>query len=73
LYLLCFFIIFPKWSFGTYRFLAHLSWRVKILWKYLKIFFSRTRWPNSMKLGTIYLWVKGIQVCSNKGEVIKKM
>jgi hypothetical protein len=32
----------------------------------LKIFFFRTSWPNSIKLGTNYSWVKGIQVCSNK-------
>jgi hypothetical protein len=30
-------------------------------------FFSRTSLPNSIKLGTHYPWVKGIQVCSNKG------
>jgi hypothetical protein len=27
----------------------------------------RTSWPNSIKLGTNYPWVKGIQVCLNKG------
>ena len=43
------------------------SKRVKIHWKFLKIFFSRTNGPNSIKLGTKYPWVKGIQVCSNKG------
>ena len=32
-----------------------------------KIFFSRISWPNSIKLGTNYPWVKGIQVYSNKG------
>jgi hypothetical protein len=32
-----------------------------------KIFFSRTCRPNSIKLSTNYSWVKGIQVCSNKG------
>jgi hypothetical protein len=32
-----------------------------------KIFFSRTSRPNSMKLITNYQWVKGIQICSNKG------
>jgi hypothetical protein len=31
----------------------------------LKIFFSRTwRRSNSIKLGTHYPWVKGIQICS---------
>jgi hypothetical protein len=40
------------------------SKRVKIHWK---IFFSRTSRPISIKLGTHYPWVKGIQVCSNKG------
>jgi hypothetical protein len=43
------------------------SERVKIHWKFLKIFFSRTSWPNSIKLITHYPWVTGIQVCSNKG------
>jgi hypothetical protein len=32
-----------------------------------KKIFSRTRRPNSIKLGTNYPWAKGIQVCSNKG------
>jgi hypothetical protein len=31
------------------------------------MFFSRTSRPNSIKLCTNYPWVKGIQVCSNKG------
>jgi hypothetical protein len=31
-------------------------------------FFFRTRWPNSIKLSTNYPWVKGIQVCTNKGS-----
>jgi hypothetical protein len=35
-------------------------------WKILKIL-SRTSKPKLIKLGTNYLWVKGIQVCSNKG------
>ena len=35
------------------------------LWD-LKIFFSRTTGLISIKLGTIHLWVKGIQVCSNE-------
>jgi hypothetical protein len=39
---------------------------VKIHCKFLKIFFSRTSKQNSIKLGANYLWVKGIQVCSNK-------
>jgi hypothetical protein len=42
------------------------SKRVKIHWKSLKIF-SRTSGPKSIKLGTYHTWVKGIQVCSNKG------
>jgi hypothetical protein len=33
-----------------------------------KKFFSRTSKPNSIKLGTNYPWVKGIQFCSNKGQ-----
>jgi hypothetical protein len=39
---------------------------VKIDSKFLKIFFSRTS-QQSIKLGTNYPWVKGIQFCSNKG------
>jgi hypothetical protein len=35
--------------------------------KILKIFFSRTSRPNSIKLDTHHPCVKGIQVCSNKG------
>jgi hypothetical protein len=31
------------------------------------MFFFRTIRPKSIKLGTNYLWVKEIQVCSNKG------
>jgi hypothetical protein len=34
--------------------------------KFLKSF-SRTGRPKSIKLGTDYPWVKGIQLCSNKG------
>jgi hypothetical protein len=37
---------------------------------HLKTFFSRTTGPNSIKLGTNYLWVKGIQVCSKKGPCL---
>ena len=40
---------------------------VKIHWRNLKIFFSRTTEPISTKLGTKHPWVKGIQVCSNEG------
>jgi hypothetical protein len=40
---------------------------IKMGWGHLKIFFSRTSRPKSIKLGTNYPWVKGIQVCSNKG------
>jgi hypothetical protein len=42
------------------------SKRVKIHRKFLKIF-SRTSRPKLIKLNTNYPWVKGIQVCSNKG------
>ena len=41
---------------------------VKIHWRNLKIFFSRTTEPISTKLGTKHPWVKGIQVCSNEGS-----
>jgi hypothetical protein len=43
------------------------SKRVKIHWNVFKIFFRTSR-SNSIKLGTIYPWMKGIQVCSNKGS-----
>jgi hypothetical protein len=55
------------------------SKRVKIIWKILEIFFSRTRKTNWIRLGTNYPWMKGNQVCSNKGsgplkgEIITKM
>jgi hypothetical protein len=35
--------------------------------KIFKIFSSRTSLPNSIKLVANCPWVKGIQVCSNKG------
>jgi hypothetical protein len=41
--------------------------RVKIHWKFLKIFFSRTSRLISIKLGINHPWVKGILNCSNKG------
>ena len=34
----------------------------------LKIFFSRTIGPISTKLGTKHHWIKGIHVCSKKGQ-----
>ena len=43
----------------------------KIHWLNLKIFFSRTTEPISTKLGTKHPWVKGIQVCLNKGAFSK--
>jgi hypothetical protein len=43
------------------------SERVKIHSKFFKISFFRTSRPNSIKLGTNFPWVKGIQVYSNKG------
>ena len=42
----------------------------KIHWKNLNIFFYRTTGPISHKLSTKHPWVKGIQVCSNKGSRI---
>ena len=39
----------------------------KILWQYLKVSSSRTSVLISTKLGTMHPWVKGIQVCLNKG------
>jgi hypothetical protein len=41
---------------------------VKIHWEFFKIISSRTSPPNSIKLGTNYPWVKGIQFCSNEGQ-----
>jgi hypothetical protein len=35
--------------------------------KIFKIFFFRTNRPNSIKLGTSHPWMKGIEVCTNKG------
>jgi hypothetical protein len=43
------------------------SKQVKINCKLLKIFFSRTSRPKSIKPGINHPWVKGMQVCSNKG------
>ena len=41
--------------------------KAKIHWWNLKIFFYRTTGLISSKLGTKHPWVKGIQVCTNKG------
>ena len=53
------------------------SKRVKIHWKFLKIFFSRTSRPNSTKLGTHHPWeFKFLQIKGQvlfKGEIITKM
>jgi hypothetical protein len=35
---------------------------------HLKIFFSRTIGPILTRLGTNYLWVKVIQICSKEGD-----
>jgi hypothetical protein len=43
------------------------SKEVNIHLKFLKILFLRTSKPSSIKLSTNCLFVKGIQVCSNKG------
>jgi hypothetical protein len=43
------------------------SERVKIHWKFLKVFFSKTSGSKLIKLGTYYPWVKEIQVWTNKG------
>jgi hypothetical protein len=44
------------------------SERVNILWKFLKIFFSRTTGPILTTLGTNHPWREGIQVCSKEGN-----
>jgi hypothetical protein len=52
------------------------SVRVKIQGTFLRIFFSRTSRPKSIKLGTNYLLVKKIQIKGQalfKGEIITKM
>jgi hypothetical protein len=43
------------------------SERVKLHLIFLRIFLSRTSWPNSIICNTNYPAVKGIQVCPNKG------
>ena len=42
---------------------------VKIHWRNLEIFVSRTTEPISTKLGTKHPWVKGIQVSSNEEKL----
>jgi hypothetical protein len=37
-------------------------------WGHLKIIFSRTIGPILTRLGTIYPWVKRIQICSKEGD-----
>jgi hypothetical protein len=39
-------------------------------WGHLKIFFSRTVGPILTRLGTNHPWVKGIQICSKKGDIL---
>jgi hypothetical protein len=41
---------------------------VIIWWGHLKIFFSRTIGPILTILRTIYIWIKGIQICSKEGD-----
>ena len=41
---------------------------LKIHWRNLKIFFSRTAEPISTQLSISHPWVKRIQVCSNEGS-----
>jgi hypothetical protein len=43
--------------------------RVKVHRKFSNFLFSRPSRPNSIKLTTDYSWMKGIQVCSNKGPL----
>jgi hypothetical protein len=40
-------------------------------WKFLKIF-SRTSKPESIKFGTNYPWVNGLQVVQIKGQALFK-
>jgi hypothetical protein len=48
------------------------SKRVKIHWKFLKIFFSRTSRPNSIKLGTNCPWMREFKSLQIKGQVLFK-
>jgi hypothetical protein len=41
---------------------------VKIYRKFVKIFFSITSRPKSIKLGTNHSWMKGIKVYLDKGS-----
>jgi hypothetical protein len=40
----------------------------KVHWKFVKLIFSRTSRPISIKLGTNHLWVKRTENCSSKGQ-----
>ena len=42
----------------------------KIHWRNLITSFSRTTEPILTKLGTMHPWVKGIEVCSNRGPCL---
>jgi hypothetical protein len=59
--------VFKSWSLGVER--GHNKENhINIHMFSLKtFFFSRTRQPISIKLGTNYPWVIGILNCSNKG------
>ena len=41
---------------------------VVVVVNFLHFRLLHNHWPRSTKLGTKYLWVKGIQVCSNEGS-----
>ena len=62
-------------QFFTYMYVGPCTFRrgdndkiANILWRNLKIFFSRATGPISTKLGTKHSWVKRIQVSSNEGS-----
>ena len=46
--------------------------RIKIHWKFFKIFFSRTSGLNSNKLGTNYPWMKEFKFVQINGQVSSK-
>jgi hypothetical protein len=46
--------------------------RVKIHWKFFKIFFSRTSRPISIKLGINHPWVQEFYIVQIKGQVLFK-
>jgi hypothetical protein len=57
--------LFTSWSLGVGR--GHNRENYIYIYIEKKIFFSRTSWPITIKLGINHSWVQGILNCSNKG------